>query len=326
MWANAPVLEPAIGQQTRQDAAEINAGGLWVFASQLMPNLPSDEVSALVSALAHSNHQSLPEYFQRLPRRLVWQAKCLHFLCGTHATLSAQDPNLMNAIVQFIVKHGYSILFAVVFAHQLGLPAPGPLFLLAAGALAAAGKLRLVAAVILSVIGCVLADWIWYEAGRRRGDKVLHLIDRLAPDPQAADRKAKKIFAHYGPPILMLAKFVPGLDAIAPPLCGTSGTGRVQFLAFDALGALLYSVTYAGLGYIFKHDLEQVAVYAGRAGTILAVLVFVGVAIYAVRTLTRQRRFARKSRVIQITPADKTSSSLALAASPSIIEGFNHGD
>ena len=30
----------------------------------------------------------------------------------------------MNAIVQFVLKHGYSILFAAVFAHQIGLPVP----------------------------------------------------------------------------------------------------------------------------------------------------------------------------------------------------------
>jgi ABC-type uncharacterized transport system auxiliary subunit len=47
----------------------------------------------------------------------------------------------MNDIVQFVLKHGYPILFAALFARQIGLPVPAPLFLLAAGALAAAGKI-----------------------------------------------------------------------------------------------------------------------------------------------------------------------------------------
>ena len=116
----------------------------------------------------------------------------------------------MNVIVQFIMKHGYSVLFAALFAHQIGLPVPGPLFLLAAGALAAAGKLGLVTALGLAVVACVLADWLWYEAGRRRGDKVLHFIHRLARDPDAHDRRAKKTFARYGPPILVLCQVRPG--------------------------------------------------------------------------------------------------------------------
>lgn len=123
----------------------------------------------------------------------------------------------MNAIVQFVVKHGYSILFAALFAHQIGLPIPGPLFLLAAGALAAEGKLGLFPALALALTASVLADLVWFEAGRRRGDRVLHFIHRLTRDPDAHDRRAKKAFARYGPPLLLVAKFVPGLDAVLPP-------------------------------------------------------------------------------------------------------------
>src|SRR5678816_2457938 len=101
----------------------------------------------------------------------------------------------MSVILQFVVKHGYTILFAVMFAHQIGLPVPGPLFLLAVGALAAARKLGLLAALGVAAIACVLADLVWYEAGRLRGEKVLHFIHRLTRDPDAHDRRAKRIFA-----------------------------------------------------------------------------------------------------------------------------------
>jgi membrane protein DedA with SNARE-associated domain len=189
-----------------------------------------------------------------------------------------------------------------MFAHQIGLPVPGPLFLLAAGALAAAGKLGLVPALGLAVTACVLADWVWYEAGRRRGDKVLHFIHRLARDPDAHDRRAKKTFAGYGPPLLLLAKFVPGVDAIMPPLAGTSRTGRLRFLAFDAAGAALYSVVYAGLGYIFSRDLDRAAAYVGRAGTLLAGVAFTGFSIYSGRRLVRWYRSTRDSRLVGIIP------------------------
>ena len=205
----------------------------------------------------------------------------------------------MNAIVEFIMKHGYSVLFGAVFVHQIGLPVPGPLFLLAAGALAAAGKLGLVVALTLSVAACVLADWVWYEAGRLRGEKVLHLLHRFAPDPAAADRRAKRSFAKYGPPILVFDKFVPGLDAVAPPLAGTSGTSRLRFLTFETTGAALYSGVYAGLGYVFSRDLDRVAAYAGRAGTLLGGIAFGVLAIHFIRKLVR--RFMRKSQVERIT-------------------------
>ncbi len=208
----------------------------------------------------------------------------------------------MTAIVQFLVKHGYSILFVALFAHQIGLPIPGPLLLLAAGALAAAGKLGLVASIGLAVTACVLADWVWYEAGRRHGDKVLNFIHRLARDPDYHNRRAKDIFARYGLPLLVLAKFVPGLDAVAPPLAGTSRTSRLRFLAIDAVGAGLYSGVYAGLGYVFSHDLNRAAAYAGRAGAIFTGLALAGLSIYASHRLFRRCRSRRESRVVQITP------------------------
>jgi|SRR5664279_1619877 membrane protein DedA with SNARE-associated domain len=214
----------------------------------------------------------------------------------------------MNDIVQFVMKHGYSMLFGALFAHQLGLPVPGPLFLLAAGALAAAGKLGLVAVLVLAITACVLGDWPWYEAGRRRGDKVLHFIHRFARDPDAHDRRAKETFARYGPPILVIAKFVPGLDAVTPPLAGTSRTSRLRFLTFDVVGAGLYSCAYAALGYVFSHDLDRAATYAGRAGTVLAGLALAGLLVYVVRKLVRGYRLTRESRLGRITPSEPSES------------------
>ncbi len=219
----------------------------------------------------------------------------------------------MNTVLQFVTNHGYPILFAALFAHQIGVPLPGPLFLLAAGALAAVGKLGLVAAIGLAVTACVLADWVWYEAGRRRGDRVLHFIHRLARDPDAHDRRAKATFARFGLPILLLAKFVPGLDAVTPPLAGTSQTSRLRFLGLDAVGAGLYSVAYGGLGYIFSHDLNRAVAYAGKMGSVVAAVVFAAICVIAGRKLAQRHHSARESQVAQITPADPIGCETQLA-------------
>ncbi len=206
----------------------------------------------------------------------------------------------MHEVVRFVTKHGYSVLFGAVFAHQLGVPVPGPLFLVAAGALAAAGRLGYVAAMALAVVACVLGDWPWYEAGRRWGDRVLHFIHGLARDPAAHDRRAKKMFNTYGSPIILVAKFVPGLDAVTPPLAGTSGTSRLHFLAYDVVGAGLYSSAYAGLGYLFSDDLDRAAAYVGRAGRALAALLCIACLAYGLRKLIRWYRHTHLFRGVRI--------------------------
>ncbi len=231
----------------------------------------------------------------------------------------------MNIIVQFVLKHGYTILFGALFAHQIGLPLPGPLFLLAAGALAAAGKLGLVASIGLAVTACVLADWVWYEAGRRRGEKALHFIHRFTRDPEYHDRRAKETFARYGLPILLVAKFVPGLDAVTPPLAGTSRISRLRFLAFDAVGAAIYACAYAGLGYVFSHDLDHAAAYAGRVGSVLAGLAFAGISIYATCKLVQRHRLTREARLVGISP-DPLGCAHSVIDPCSIVGGLDHGD
>lgn len=233
----------------------------------------------------------------------------------------------MNAIFHFLLKHGYSVLFAATLAHQLGIPLPGPLFLVAAGALAGTGKLGIPIGFGLAVSACVLADWVWYEAGRKRGEKVLHFMHQFTGDPDFHDRNAKRIFARYGPPLLLVAKLIPGFDAVAPPLAGISRTSRIRFLAFDAAGAGLYTSVYGGLGYLFRNDLDRAAAYVSRAGTLLLGVAIIGICIYfAYRKLVQRLRLVRKSRLGRIGSADPAEHGLSVGLPYGAVEGHKHGD
>ena len=175
----------------------------------------------------------------------------------------------MNPIVQLLVKHGYAVLFASVFARQMWLPVPAILVLIAAGALAGSGRMILAIALGLAIIACLLADMAWFEAGRRWGDQILHFTSGFALDPDGAARRSKETFVRHGIRTLMLAQFVVGLDAATPSLAGLSGRSRLRFVTSDAVGAALWSGAYAGLGYVLGKDLDRVAASAERSGMLL---------------------------------------------------------
>jgi membrane protein DedA with SNARE-associated domain/rhodanese-related sulfurtransferase len=210
----------------------------------------------------------------------------------------------MNAIVQLLVKHGYAVLFASVFARQMWLPAPAILVLIAAGALAGSGRMTLAVAIGLAIIACLLADTVWYEAGRRWGDQILHFIYGFSLDPDGAARRSKETFVRHGLRTLMLAKFVVGLDAATPSLAGLSGISRLRFIAFDTVGAALWSGAYAGLGYVLGKDLDRVVAYTVRLGTLGVVVVFVAVAVYVGRKLFQWHRIVREFRMARISPEE----------------------
>src|ERR1051325_9634649 len=74
----------------------------------------------------------------------------------------------------FLIQHGYVVLFGWVLLEQLGLPIPAAPLLIAAGALARAGKMNLTFAVALAFVAVILADLFWYTLGRYRGGRILH--------------------------------------------------------------------------------------------------------------------------------------------------------
>jgi len=195
----------------------------------------------------------------------------------------------VQELVGFVVRHGYAVVFAAVFANQIGLPVPAVLFLLAAGALGAIGRLAVAPSVALAIVGCVLADWVWYEAGRRRGERVLRALHRFAPDPEAATHHARRTFERFGNLLLLVAKFVPGLDAVVPPLAGTSRTRRVVFLSLDAVGAALWTAAYMGLGYACSKDLDRAAAEVAAFGRLSASIAAVAVVIVGAAVLWRWR-------------------------------------
>ncbi len=225
----------------------------------------------------------------------------------------------MTEIVQYLARHGYPVLFASVFARQLCLPVPAILFLLAGGAMAGSGKLNLALVIVLGVIGCVLADLVWFEAGRRRGDDVVHFIHRFSSASDSNAVRIKRLFARYGTKALVIAKFVIGLDALAPPLAGMSGTSVRRFVSFDGIGATLWAGLYAGLGFVFYQQLDKAAAYAKGLGAILTAIVLLLIAVLLVRRVIYWCRLVQELRLARITP-EQLKSMLDRGEKPVIVD------
>src|SRR5512138_1347951 len=153
-------------------------------------------------------------------------------------------------MADFLLQHGYAVLFGISLIAQLGAPVPVTPVLLAAGVMAKSGQLSLAAIVALSVAASALGHLVWYEAGRRRGTAVLRLICRISIEPDSCVRRTEDLFARHGGRALVAAPFVPGLGAVAPPLAGMAGMPVRQFLLLDAAGAAFFSAALAGGGFL----------------------------------------------------------------------------
>jgi membrane protein DedA with SNARE-associated domain/rhodanese-related sulfurtransferase len=201
----------------------------------------------------------------------------------------------------YLLHTTYPILFLSVFARQLCLPVPALLFLLSAGALAGSHKLSLPAILIVSVLGCLLGDLAWFEAGRLRGKRVLKLLCAFAPDPSYCIRHSRNVFESKGLRVLLIAKFVPGLDGITPPLAGMAGVSRARFLAYDAGGSALWSAAYVGAGFVFAEELERVVRYTSVAANALILVLGVPLVAFFVWKTLQLVDMIRRLRPLRIT-------------------------
>jgi len=210
----------------------------------------------------------------------------------------------MHSTLEFVLRHGYTLVFLVVLMEQAGLPIPSLPVLLAVGALAGAGKLSLPLALGLAVVASLIADSIWYELGRLRGHSILSLLCRISLEPDSCVRRTENAFAQRGARSLLVAKFIPGLSTAAPPLAGMLRMRLSRFFTWDAAGALLWAGAYAGVGFIFSSELDRVAVHLQRLGSGLLVLLVGGLAAYLGFKYYQRQRFIRELRIARITPEE----------------------
>lgn len=210
----------------------------------------------------------------------------------------------MAEVLQFVVQHGYVLLFFWVLAEQAGLPIPAAPLLLAAGALAGQRQLNFALVLITAATGSLVSDTFWYNFGKRKGTVVLNWLCKIALEPDSCVRRTELTFTRFGYRTLLVCKFVPGLNTAAPALSATAGIGLPQFLLFDWLGALLWASAFAGLGLAFSKQLDRVADDVAKFGSWALLLVVAGIAGYISYKFYQRHRFLKQVAGYRISPEE----------------------
>ncbi len=207
----------------------------------------------------------------------------------------------MHSTIDFLSRHGYSLLIAWVFAEQLGFPIPSIPILLSAGALAGTGRLGLGTSLLCVVVPAVTADLIWYQLGRRKGKRVLRFLCRISLEPDSCVRQTAGMYKKRGARSLLLAKFVPGLNTVSPPLAGIVKMKLHRFLLFDTAGTLTWAALFIGIGYLFSGEIERVADHIAAFGSGLVFLLATTTAGYMLYKYAARKKLIRELRIARIS-------------------------
>ena len=210
----------------------------------------------------------------------------------------------MDSWLSGLSQHGYSILAAAVFLEAIGIPVPAALALLIAGAAAARGSLHPGLTVATALCAMMAGDTILFLLGRYTGWWLLSLLCRLSLNPESCILRSADSFYRRGRMLLVVAKFVPGINTMAPPMAGSMNMRLFQFLPLDLAGASLYAGAYLGLGWIFSDALGAMTRGYQTIGRVLGWVVTAALAAYAA-FMIRAWIKARALRTVPfVTPAE----------------------
>jgi membrane protein DedA with SNARE-associated domain/rhodanese-related sulfurtransferase len=208
-----------------------------------------------------------------------------------------------SQISESLQRDAVWVVFLNVLLQQAGLPVPAVPTLLLAGSLAVSSS-QLANILAAAIVASVIADWMWYLAGRAFGYRVLSGLCKLSINPGSCVNQTEARFVRWGLGSLVIAKFIPGFSTVAPPIAGSLRMALPGFLLAAAAGAALWAGLALGTGWVLRREVQTVInaldEQAGSVGLVLA-----GVAaIWLGWKLWQKYRFRQWSAVPHITPAE----------------------
>lgn len=208
----------------------------------------------------------------------------------------------MPVALDFFLKYGYWILFLWVLVEQIGVPIPSAPLLITAGTLTATHRMNLALVLAAVLAGSLISDSAWYWLGKRYGGAVVKLLCKLSMESNTCVRRTEDYFAKHGVKALVVAKFLPGLSTVAPPIAGQTGMQYRLFVVYDAIGILLWGLAFTMGGRFFGDVLKQhpnAFAWVGRFGFVLFVLLLMAFFLWR---FYRQKAFLNEIRMARVAP------------------------
>jgi len=211
---------------------------------------------------------------------------------------------LTHQLTLAFAQYGVGVVVVNVLLDQIGLPIPAVPTLVVAGAFAAEGQMPLLELLIGSVIACLAADCGWYLVGQKYGIRVLKTLCKISLEPDSCVSQTQTRFERWGINSLVIAKFIPGLAIIAPPLAGAMRIGWLRFVCLSACGAFLWVGSGLVAGMLFKSQIARLLQHLGEIGSTAGAGVLILLVAYIAYKWWERRRFYKMLRMARISVAD----------------------
>jgi membrane protein DedA with SNARE-associated domain len=169
-----------------------------------------------------------------------------------------QLPGVFGDLQPVLEHYGYLAVGGFVLLEDFGVPVPGEAILIAAAIFAGSGHMNIALVIVVAVLGAIIGDNIGFAVGHFGGRPLVERFGRYVfLTPERLDH-AEEYFNKHGGKIVTIARFIEGLRQLNGFLAGIIGMHWAKFLAFNALGAVLWVCTWAGVGYLAGENIVEI--------------------------------------------------------------------
>lgn len=207
----------------------------------------------------------------------------------------------MENLVRALELYGLQIVFAGVLLDQGGLPFPSYSLVIVAAAVATNSGAPVWPIFVIAVVATLVADLLWFAGGRRFGAAMLRMICRVSLSPDSCVGNTRRIYTRWGAPSLIVAKYVPGLAAVATTLAGETRVPASRFCLYDGIGAALWAGGAVALGVIFHEAIDAVLDELELLGNSALVLLAAAILVYIAVKAWQRWRFKVRIRMARIS-------------------------
>jgi membrane protein DedA with SNARE-associated domain/rhodanese-related sulfurtransferase len=218
-----------------------------------------------------------------------------------NAVPSGAKINAMPDIQLLIAHYGVAVVVANVLLERLGLPIPSFPALIVAGAAMVGRSVSVNAVIAGSLLACLLADGIWYVAGREYGGRVLKLLCKISLSPDSCVRQTEATWEHWGGWTLVFGKFIPGVATVGPPLAGAMRLPATRFLVLSFVGSAIWTIGGICVGFLLSAQISSLLAYMSQAGLTAAALLGSLFVAYLAYKWRQRQRFFKALRVARIS-------------------------
>lgn len=177
---------------------------------------------------------------------------------------------VITAIVGIVERMGYLGIVAAMFLESSFFPFPSEVVIPPAGYLASQGGMSLWAIIVLGTLGSLLGALFNYGLSLWLGRPLILRFGRYVGLTPRAYGRAEGFFRRHGEVSTFIGRLVPGLRQYISLPAGLARMSLLRFSLFTALGAGIWVVVLAYLGYLigdnqalFNRELHRITLYTG---------------------------------------------------------------